>query len=383
MSERFNRNDAKFARAIQRQEGQSWLRRQKENLDRRSQTIAEQMRGVFSGYMMTPAAVLAGEVVAARYQYGDAYYGAAYRTAELAYRGGNGDPWKMFTGALASSEGKKREGGRISIEGRNLFYILCLLILASMILGACTPPPAGAQAIETGTPTDDAPTLSAPTESVHEIPTIGVPATPAGELTPEVSPTDEPTVEVSPTDEPAPTEMAVPDHMQEYCELGYDNPSDGGLYVVVDESKVHFSDINGIVYNERVIRSWYEVDYIDDNGVLQHGFVLGYIRRGGTGSNADFTKLVTSNSGALIENPSVAFVQTMENGTKDMSPSAFPIYRAILGVEQGDWASEHLFDGLFPVVDGVPQPITIPGIGRVLPITRLELVDTTVQASKP
>lgn len=202
MSERFNRNDAKFARAIQRQEGQSWLRRQKENLDRRSQTIAEQMRGVFSGYMMTPAAVLAGEVVSARYQYGEAFYGAAYQTAELAYRGGSGDPWKMFTGALASSEGKKREGGRISIEGKNLFLIICFLILAAMILGACTPPPAGAQALETGTPTADAPTTIAPTESAHEIPTIGVPATPTGESTEIVDPTDEPTPTLEPTDEP-------------------------------------------------------------------------------------------------------------------------------------------------------------------------------------
>jgi hypothetical protein len=187
---------------------------------------------------------------------------------------------------------------------------------------------------------------------------------------------EEPTITPKPTNTPTPTEVVIPDQLREYSELGYDNPSDGQKYVVVDESSVRFSDINGIVYKERVIRSWYEVHYIDENGVPQQGFVLGFIRRGGSGSNADYSKKVTSNSGALVPNGSVAFVQSQENGSINMSPSAFPIYRAIFGVEEGNWVSEHMFNDFFPVADGAPQPVTIPGIGLVLPITRLSLVDS-------
>lgn len=207
-----------------------------------------------------------------------------------------------------------------------------------------------------------------------------IPTPIATQLTVTQTPAPEPTITPSPilepTNPPEPTKIVIPDQLREYYELGYDNPSDGKRYVVVDESKVHFSDLNGIVYKDRVIRSWYEVHYIDEWGVPQQGFVLGFIRRGGTGPNADYTKKVTSNSGALVPNGSVAFVQSQENGTINMSPSALPIYRAIFGVEQGDWVSEHMFDDFFPVIDGVPQPVTIPGIGKVLPITRLILVDS-------
>lgn len=200
MSERSNRNSDKFARAIRRQESQDWFQRQKTDLDRRAQTIAEQMRGVFSGYMMTPAAVLAGEVVAARHQHGEAFYNEAYRTAAFAFQGGNGDPWQMYTGAVVSSKGKRREGGRFSPEARNMFVLIALLILAAMLLGACAPP-AGAT-FETETPTAAASTIATATEMPDDVPTMAATEAPA---------TPEPTVEMDPTQEQqAPTNWERP-----------------------------------------------------------------------------------------------------------------------------------------------------------------------------
>lgn len=195
MSERFNQNQ-KLLRALQKQESSNWFQRRKHDLDRRSQSIAQEMRGVFSGYMLTPVAVLAGEVQAMQYQYDPATFNVAYQIAGEAFRGNNGDPWQMFTGAMSNTEGKRREGGRMRIESQHMLLVIIILLLAAMILGACTPPGAGAT-YETGTPTG--PTLTSDSQAVDATVTATVEPTNA----PTLRPTDVP---ATPTPELAATE---------------------------------------------------------------------------------------------------------------------------------------------------------------------------------
>jgi len=176
---------------------------------------------------------------------------------------------------------------------------------------------------------------------------------------------------------PEPTDIIIPLQLAELHRLGYNKPSDDGFYVVVDESSVHFSDIYGIEFKGRIIRSWYEVHYFDESGVPQQAFCLGYVRGSINLNGREYTRVITSNSGQLSPNAPVEYIQFVEQAIKDMSPSPYPVYRAYFGDEAP--VTDNLYDGLFPVVDGVPQKVNIPGIGLILPITMLELVDIPAQ----
>lgn len=198
-------------------------------------------------------------------------------------------------------------------------------------------------------------------------------------------PTKEPTATLEQTAAPEPTEVPIPESLQQYVELGYDKLNDGTtLYVVVDETKVHYTDLTGIAFKGRLIRSWYEVDYIDENGVVQHGNVLSWVRSTTELSGRKFTRIIFTNQGTDSPNVPMEYLQMIEDKNRDRTPGNYPIYEAILGVEEGDYASEQIFDDFFPVVNGVPLPVTIPGIGEVLPITRIILVpEPTVDVNSP
>lgn len=234
-----------------------------------------------------------------------------------------------------------------------------------------------------------------------------------------LSPVSEPTsiISISPTPpetlsptqtsmlEPAATEtpQVIPHYMSEYIERGFDTVStDSLLCFVVDKTKVHYSPLEGIIYKERGIRSWLEVEYIRD-GELHHGIVLEYVRRGGSVILKDLTKITWSGSGSSIENPSVAFVEAMHNGWSEYIPTQYTIGCGILGInlpseipqlggidfsilansfEANTSTISILFEGFFPVVDGKAQPVTIQGIGEVLPITHFFTLKDLLIAEK-
>lgn len=232
-------------------------------------------------------------------------------------------------------------------------------------------------------------------------------------------PTSEPTsiVSISPTPpetlpptqtftpEPTATEtpQVIPEYMSEYIERGFDtNSSDSLLCFVVDKAKVHYSPLEGIVYKERVIRSWLEIEYIRD-GELHHGIVLEFVRRGGSVLHKDLTKLTWSGSGSSFANPSVAYVEKVHKVWAEYTPTQHTIGCGILGINplletpQMDGVDFHivsnafeantstisiLFEGVFPVADGKAQSVTINGIGEVLPITHFITLKDLLIADK-
>lgn len=173
------------------------------------------------------------------------------------------------------------------------------------------------------------------------------------------------------------TPLPIPDFMNEYIERGLEEQSNNDvLYLVFDETKIHYSPLSGIVYKERTIRSWYEVDYIQ-NGKWKHSIVLGFVRRGGGGTNQDFTKIIAANSGSNIANPSVAFVESYDQSWTSRTLGDHSIFRCLLGLNSTPEMPlqpgvELLFEEVFPVVDKKAQSITIGGIGEVLPATQCE-----------
>ena len=178
--------------------------------------------------------------------------------------------------------------------------------------------------------------------------------------------------------------------MHEYIERGFDTiSSDNVLCFVVDKSKVHYSPLEGNIYKERGIRSWLEVDYMRD-GELQHGIILEFVRRGGNAIHNDLTKFTWSGSGSSSGNPSVAFVEAMHKAWAEHTPGQYTIGCGMLGIDlplempqldgidfdvlssafkANETTLSILFDGVFPVVDGKAQSVTINGIGEVLPVT--------------
>lgn len=194
---------------------------------------------------------------------------------------------------------------------------------------------------------------------------------------------------------PAPTSTAtqvpIPDYMNEYLLGGYDKKySDQFMCFVIDESKIHVSPLGGIIYKERKIYSWVEVDYIVA-GVLRHANVILLVERGGSSAQSEFAKFTFSNSGLMLGGVSPAFVEGFANEWKNGTKGDYPIVCGYLGLqtlvgksltdaeglEMGSRSQESLesrgvillFTGVFPVTDGVAQSITISGIGEVLPIT--------------
>lgn len=222
---------------------------------------------------------------------------------------------------------------------------------------------------------------------------ISISPTPPETLSPTQTSTPEPTATETP--------QVIPDYLSEYIERGFDTvSSDNLLCFVVDKAKVHYSPLEGIVYKERVIRSWLEIEYIRD-GELHHGIILEFVRRGGSVIHKDLTKFIWSGSGSSFPNPSVAYVEKVHNVWAEYTPTQHTIGCGILGINlppempQMDGIDFHLFsnvyeantisllfDGFFPVVDGKAQPVTIHGIGEVLPITHFITLKDLLIAEK-
>lgn len=225
---------------------------------------------------------------------------------------------------------------------------------------------------------------------------IAISPAPSETISPTETFTPQPTETLSPTQTftPEPTATVtpppIPDFMNEYIERGFDTvSSDHFLCFVIEDAKVHYSPLEGVVYKERVIRSWLEVAYILD-GEFRHGIILEYVRRGGGNANSDFTKMIYANSGQLSVNAPVAYIEAVHKGWEKYTPTEHTIACGILGLNppsetplmdgvdferltKDDFKQngvDLLFDGIFPVVDGKAQPVTINGIGEVLPITQ-------------
>jgi len=182
--------------------------------------------------------------------------------------------------------------------------------------------------------------------------------------------------------------------MDAYKAGGYDKKNtDDFLCFVIDENKVHISPLGGIVFKERKIFIWVEVDYII-NGSLKHGNVLVHVQRGGSEINKEFHKFTFSNSGASGPNGTEAFYQALAKGWTDKTEGDHTIACGILGLDKPPDevlidAKVHeafimqnleetgvvlLFDGVFPVVNGKAQPVTIFKVGEVLPITQAFII---------
>lgn len=231
--------------------------------------------------------------------------------------------------------------------------------------------------------------MSEPTSS------ISISSMPSETLSPTQTFTPKPTVTKTP--------QVIPDYMSEYIERGFDAiSSDSLLCFVVDKAKVHYSPLEGIVYKERVIRSWLEVEYLR-NGELHRGIILEFVRRGGNVIHKDLTKVTWSGSGSSFTNPSVAYVELIHNAWAEYTPNQHTIGCGILGtslpseIPQMDgidfnnllYAFEAntstisiLFDGVFPVEDGKAQSVTINGVGEVLPVTHFFTLKDLLIAEK-
>lgn len=203
------------------------------------------------------------------------------------------------------------------------------------------------------------------------LPTTTVTLEPTATVKPTATYPPEPTATVTPP--------SIPDYMNDYIERGFESQStEDVIYLVFDENKIHYSPLAGIVYKERVIRSWYEVDYIQ-NGEWKHGIILGYIRRGGNGNNQDFGKFTPANSGSNSANPSIAWVESIDQAWTSRSEGEHTTFRCLLGLSSTPEmflqpGVDILFEGMFLVADGKAQSVTIDGIGEVLPVTQCEIV---------
>ncbi len=201
------------------------------------------------------------------------------------------------------------------------------------------------------------------------------------------------------TPEPSPTatQVPIPDYMDAYLEGGYDKKNtDQFLCFVIDENKVHISPAGGVLFNERRIFIWTEVDYIKA-GRLLHSNVIVLMKRGGSGVQSDFQKITFSNSGASFDTGSEAFYRGIADGWMDNTEGEYPIACGLLGLEtpEGDGLVDAesvgmdrfgqeglesrgvkmLWEGLFPVVEGKALSVVIPGIGAVLPITEAFIIE--------
>lgn len=191
-----------------------------------------------------------------------------------------------------------------------------------------------------------------------------------------------------------PTQLPIPGYMSAYIEGGYEQMNnDQFMCFVIDENKVHVAPLGGIVYKDRKIFIWVEVDYITD-GILKHGNVLVHMQRGGSDLQNEFNKFTFSNSGQSGSNGTEAFYQSISKAWTDSTEGDHPIACGVLGLEKPAdevllGAKVHdafikqnleetgvvlLFDGVFPVVDGKPQSVTIYKIGDVLPITQAFII---------
>jgi hypothetical protein len=223
--------------------------------------------------------------------------------------------------------------------------LAALLFVALILVSGCTPN------VKSELSTTIKPTLT-------ETPTVRVTASPASTATYTITPT-----------------MEIPDHMTPFIEGGYDKKSNEKmLYLTYDEASLHYLPENGIVFNERIIKSWVHVDYFE-NGEFKRGIILDLVIRGGDDLFKEYGKFVWSSSGGImVTNPSMAYMVRTDNFFADITPeTSHPIMCAPLkNYETGE---AQLYEGIFPNVDGKLEPVTIPGIGEVLPISNLFFAD--------
>lgn len=274
--------------------------------------------------------------------------------------------------AIGGQAAEPQTVGQVLSKGNQLRIIFASSVLLAIILSSCSSLP-----------------TSEPTSIVSISPTPSETLSPTQTFTPEPTATETPQI--------------IPEYMSEYIERGFDTVStDSLLCFVVDKTKVHYSPLEGIIYKERVIRSWLEVEYIRD-GELHHGIVLEFVRRGGSVIHKDLTKITWSGSGSSFVNPSVAFVERMHNAWSEYTPTQYTIGCGILGInlpseipqldgidfsilansfEANASTISILFEGFFPVVDGKAQPVTIQEIGEVLPITHFFTLRDLLMAEK-
>jgi hypothetical protein len=108
--------------------------------------------------------------------------------------------------------------------------------------------------------------------------------------------------------------MEIPDHMTPFIEGGYDKKSDEKiLYLTYNEASLHYLPENGIVFNERIIKSWVYVDYFE-NGEFKRGIILDLVIRGGDDLFKEYGKFVWSSSGGImVTNPSMAYMVRTDN----------------------------------------------------------------------
>jgi hypothetical protein len=210
--------------------------------------------------------------------------------------------------------------------------------------------------------------LPAPTETATVVPTATTIVLPTETYTPA------PTATIPP--------VVIPDYMQDYVDRGFDKMSGNGiLYVVIDETKIHYAPEEGIIFQERIIRDWFEVTYIE-NGLLKHGIILDFVGRGGNDVHKTLNRFVDSrgaSEGPFI--PLNAMVRTIRTDWADRTKGDYPIAIGILGVKADDVNGQVIFGDIFP--PGATS-VRIPGIGDVLPITQLDYVDPlAAPTSKP
>jgi len=214
--------------------------------------------------------------------------------------------------------------------------------------------------VDVGNGTEDVPT---PTQAWTPIPPTEIP----------------PTIVVPPTVAATETPISTPEYVQTFLDLGFDKKStDSDKYVLYDESSVHYLPGKGIVFNERIIRSWAMVDYLEDN-VWKRGIVINTVVRGGNGPSNDYGKFIMSSSlkSGMDALPTV-WIEGINKGVNEhVDEGGHPIMHTSI-TAYPNTGENQLYEGIFPMVDGLLQPVTIPGIGTVLPFCELRLPEVQI-----
>ena len=187
-----------------------------------------------------------------------------------------------------------------------------------------------------------------------------------------------PTSTTTPTETVMPT-PAMPEYVQAFIDAGYDKKStDSDFYVMYDESSVNYLPGDGIVFNERVIRSWAEVDYVE-NGVWKRGIVINLLIRGGKNLFREYGKFIMSSSQQshmdhfstkAVQSVNMAFNEHVDEGGHPIMHTSLTKYP-----QTGD---TQLYEGVFPMVEGKLQPVNIPGVGIVLPFCELRIPELPI-----
>ena len=169
---------------------------------------------------------------------------------------------------------------------------------------------------------------------------------------------------------PTATELVIPDYMLSFIEQGFDKLSVDAntIYVVFHEDSTQYASEGGIKYKGKRIFSWTVVSYFE-NKIIKQGIVLDFTQNE-SGLLIGLSSFIdTSSTKVMPGPPSIAYVKATRNKINEFTVGDYPIALADIG--SPDEAHALIFDDIFPEIDGVPQSITISGIGEVLPITRI------------